>query len=104
MFGSPCCSRWAGFAVQPNRVTGLATRRGGCSQLRQICNLTQNIIRICNLVVADVRYHSVVLVGLDLQFAIIMYWNDTAWMAIKSTHPRYSLDDGKTQHTRLQWL
>ena len=23
-------------------------RRGGCSQLRQICNLTQNIIRICN--------------------------------------------------------
>ena len=46
----------------------------------------------------------VVLVGLDLQFAIIMYWNDTAWMAIKSTHPRYSLDDGKTQHTRLQWL
>ena len=80
------------------------TRRGGCSQLRQICNLTQNIIRICNLVVADVRYHSVVLVGLDLQFAIIMYWNDTAWMAIKNTHPRYSLDDGKTQHTRSQWL
>ena len=52
--------------------------------MRQICNLTQNIIRICNLVVADVRYHSVVLVGLDLQFAIIMYWNDTAWMAIKN--------------------
>ena len=23
-------------------------RRGGCSQLRQICNLTQNNIRICN--------------------------------------------------------
>ena len=23
-------------------------RRVGCSQLRQICNLTQNIIRICN--------------------------------------------------------
>ena len=24
------------------------SRRGGCSQLRQICNLTQIIIRICN--------------------------------------------------------
>ena len=49
-------------------------------------------------VVADVWYP---LFGLDLQFAIIMYWNDTAWMAIKNTHPRYSLDDGKTQHTML---
>jgi len=32
-------SRWM---LHPN------SRRGGCSQLRQICNLTQNIIRICN--------------------------------------------------------
>ena len=21
---SPCCSRWAGFAIQPNRITGYA--------------------------------------------------------------------------------
>ena len=26
-----------------------------------------------------------------------------AWGAIKNKHPRYSLDDGETQHTRLNW-
>ena len=54
---SHCCSRWAGFAVQPNGVTGFAIR-------------------------------------------IIMYWNETAWMAIKNKLLRYTIDDGKTRHTK----
>ena len=53
---SLCYSRWAGFAVQPNGVTGFAIR-------------------------------------------IIMYWNETAWMAIKNKPFRYIIEDGKMQHT-----
>ena len=39
-----------------------------------------------------------------MKFAIIISGNAMAWGAIKNKHPRYSLDDGKIRHTRLQWL
>jgi hypothetical protein len=33
-----------------------------------------------------------------------MYWNETAWMAIKQPHIRYPTDDGKTRHTKTLYL
>ena len=51
-------------------------------------------------VVAYARYPLVVLVRLDMQFAITMSGNEMAWAAIKNKLLRYTIDDGKTRHTK----
>ena len=51
-------------------------------------------------VVAYARYPLVVLVRLDMQFAITMSGNETAWIAIKNKLLRYTIDVGKIRHTK----
>jgi len=51
-------------------------------------------------VVTDVLYPINVLVGPDMQSVTTMYRSEMAWAAIKNELLRYSLDDGKTRHTR----